>query len=243
MQDLRIAFARGPMAGESSSHDLGALLIGREPNPEAGQQSLMLRGADSSVSRNHALIFDRDGEVVLQNSGANGTAVNGKLVLEETQLKPGDTIAIGANHEFRVDWQLVGSAARNASDRKEKSAPVTSSGPLRSPIVRTVLAVYLLGILAVALWFSWRGGAPEEITDDWPELGAAYKEYEPAGVDAKEKARRTRYAEAILVRLRVLRANERDEDVRRLCRELMRLDADIQSPLYRYGARCLGSTE
>jgi pSer/pThr/pTyr-binding forkhead associated (FHA) protein len=243
MQDLRIIFASGPMAGESSSYDLGSLLVGREPNPDPDQRSLTLRGADGSVSRNHALIFDRDGDVVLQNSGTNGTSVNGKLILEEARLKPGDTITIGANHEFKVDWQLVGNAARNDRNKKEKPAAVTSTGPLRSPLVRTLLVVYLLGIVAVALWFSWRGGAPKTIGDDWPELGAAYEAYEPANVDAKEKARRTRYAEAILVRLRVLRANERDEDVRRLCRELMRLDSDILSPLYRYGARCLGSTE
>jgi hypothetical protein len=175
--------------------------------------------------------------------GANGTVVNGKLLQDEAVLKPGDVIEIGQSHEFRVDWTLVGTEARAKTDKKRESKPVTSSGALSSPLVRTLLAVYLCGIGAVALWFSWSSETGKQIADDWPALSAAYESYDSTDVDAKEKAKRARYAEAILVRLRVLRANERDDDVRRLCRELMRLDSDIRSPLYRYGALCLGSMD
>lgn len=243
MQDLRIVFTRGPMAGESSEYDLGTVIIGREPRPEPGQEPLVLRGADSSVSRNHTVLIDRDGAVVLQNTGANGTRVDGVLVLEEAILKPGAVIRIGDNHDFTVDWQRAGQhqPGKSQDAKPESVSRVASTGLLGSPLVRTLLVVYLLGIIAVAVWLNWRGGLGGQIQDDWPELSVAYEAYNAPGVDAAEKARRTRLAEAMLIRLRVFRANEREADIQRLCRELMRVDADIQSPLYRYGARCLGS--
>lgn len=244
MQDLRIVFNRGPMAGESSRYDLGTVVVGREPrSEEPGQSLLVLRGADGAVSRNHALIYDRDGLVYLKNTGGNGTKVDGKLTLEETPLRPGAVIAIGDNHEFTLDWQGAGHDSRSARARdegKRTTTKVASTGMLASPVVRSLLIVYLLGIAAVAVWLNWRASLGGEIADDWPKLDAAYEAYQPVGVSEAEKARRTRIAEAMLVRLRVLRTNERTRDVHRLCRELMRLDSDIESPLYRYGAKCLG---
>jgi pSer/pThr/pTyr-binding forkhead associated (FHA) protein len=244
MQDVTIRFASGPMSGESGQYELGAVLLGREPRPEPGQQSLVLRGADGSVSRSHALISDRDGKVVLTNISGNGTRVDGNLVMEEIVLKPGSTIAIGGNHEFGVEWQVVSGRERaDQATGEKKQAKVTSSGPLASPLVRALLAVYLVGLVAVAGWLSWRGDGRGDIGDDWPELARAYADYEAPGVDEEEKARRARLAQAMLVRLRVLRVNERDRDVEKLCREMMRIDADTRSPIYRYGAKCLGSTQ
>lgn len=244
MQDLRIEFSRGPMAGETSRFDLGTVVVGREPrSEEPGQSLLVLRGADGAVSRNHALIYDRDGLVYLKNTGGNGTKVDGKLTFEETPLSPGSVISIGSNHEFTLDWQGAGLDSRSAKAREAKkktTTKVASTGMLASPVVRSLLVVYLLGIAAVAVWLSWRGSLGAEVPDDWPRLGAAYESYQPEGVSEAEKARRARLAEAMLVRLRVLRTNERTKDVHRLCRELMRLDSDIESPLYRYGAKCLG---
>jgi|GEM_PF-2462670 len=244
MQDLRIVFNSGPMAGETSRYDLGTVVIGREPRAEEpGQSLLVLRGADGAVSRNHATIFDREGLVYLNNTGGNGTRVDGKLVFEETPLSPGTVVSIGDNHAFKLDWQSAGQAQRDAKARetnKTTTTKVASSGMLASPVVRSLLIVYLLAIAAVAVWLNWRGSLGGEIPDDWPRLAAAYEAYQPAEVSEAEKARRARLAEAMLVRLRVLRTNERVDDVHSLCRELMRLDSDIESPLYRYGAKCLG---
>ncbi len=243
MRELSIEFKQGPMAGEFSRFDIGQLLIGREPRPEPGQLSLVLRGAESSVSRNHALLEFRNGEVMLVNQGGNGTLVNGKLYTGETALKPGDTIGVGESHEFSVSWELVGQGQATPLPAKTNAAAVASSGPLSSPLVRAVLVVYLGVILAVAAWFGLKGEGHDILRDDWPALSEAYAEYQPPGADAAQKQRRTQLAQAAMVRLRVLRANERHNDVKRLCRELMRLDSDIASPLYRYGARCLGETD
>lgn len=242
MQALQISFIQGPMQGMSKHYDLGEVVIGREPRPEPGQQALVLTGADGSVSRNHASLFDRDGQVVLRNISGNGTRVDGTLIIEEAILKPGAKIAIGSHHQFEVQWQLVGRQKQESQDTKApNAAKVASSGILASPVVRALVAVYLLAIIAVAGYLSWQGGRDTTIPDDWPALSAAYEAYQPEELDEAEKARREQIAKAILVRLRVLRANENNQAVKRLCRKLMRLDADIQSPIYRYGAQCLGS--
>jgi len=245
MQDLRIDFTDGPMAGESKRFDLGAVALGREPIAESGQVVLTLRGADASVSRNHVVIVDNHGQVLLRNLSGNGTTVDGKLVLEEQLLKPGSIIRVGNSHEFTTDWQLVGTAQTlaNQDAKKDNTPKVASQGMLGSPIVRALLAVYLLGIVAVAVWMSLRGEFATEIRDEWPTLSAAYEDYQPDGLTAPEKLRRTAIAESIIIRLRVHKSNERNASVQRLCRELMRLDADIQSPLYRYGAQCLGKAK
>jgi hypothetical protein len=246
MQELQISFTAGPMSGQSSLHELGSLVLGREPRPGPGQQALLLPGADSSMSRNHLLLFDRNGEVVLENLSGNGTRVNGKLVMEQAVLKPGANIDVGSHHSFRVQWELLGGQQPSTQEKVsavKSASSVASSGLLGSPVVRTLLVVYIAAIIAVAGYLSWRGDRKGEIRDDWPELSAAYADYQPAGLEESEKARRAQLAEAILVRLRVLRANERKEAVERLCRELMRLDADIKSPVYLYGAKCLGSIE
>jgi pSer/pThr/pTyr-binding forkhead associated (FHA) protein len=242
MQALQIRFTQGPMQGTTKQYDLGYLLIGREPRPEVDQQALILTGADGSVSRNHVALFDRDGQVILQNISGNGTRVDGTLIIEEAVLKPGAQITIGSHHQLEVKWQLVGRQKQEDKDAKAPAATkAASSGLLASPVVRALLAVYLVAIIGVAAYLSWQGGRNASIPDDWPQLSAAYEAYQPTEISAAEKTRRANLAEALLVRLRVLRANERTYEVKRLCRVLMRLDADIQSPIYRYGATCLGS--
>lgn len=244
MQDLQINFTQGNMAGEAMNYAVGSLVIGREPRPEPGQEALTIVGADGSISRNHATLADRAGDVILHNHSGNGTQVNGSLVMDEAVLKPGDVIGLGSRHSFTVHWQLVGKqAGQEQASPKEKASSVASSGLLGSPVVRALLVVYLAAILAVAAYLGWRGDGGREIRDDWPQLQQDYEQYQPQGLDEAEKLRRAEMAEAMLVRLRVLRANNRDREVTRLCQELMRLDADIRSPIYRYGAKCLGSLD
>ncbi len=159
MHDLHIQFTDGPMTGEHGQYELGSLVIGREPRPEPGQLMIVLRGADPAVSRNHAIVLDVDGEVVLRNLSGNGTRVEGKVVMEEAVLQPGNSITVGQNHSFTVSWQVVGQrqAAKQKLSAGDSAAEVASSGLLGSPIVRSLLAIYLLGIIGVAAWFGLRG--------------------------------------------------------------------------------------
>jgi|RhiMetdeSRZDD1v2_1073273.scaffolds.fasta_scaffold927021_2 FHA domain-containing protein len=68
----------------------GELTIGR-----AGGCGLTLTG-DTFVSHVHARVFDRDGELFVEDLGStNGTRVNGNTVDEPTKLKRGDRVNIG----------------------------------------------------------------------------------------------------------------------------------------------------
>lgn len=243
MHDVRLKFTKGPMASEVQRAELGSLLIGREPRAtEADQETLFLRGADSSVSRNHAALHDRDGKVILENISGNGTKVDGKLSVDDMELQPGATIQIGSEHEFVIDWQVVRAQTSKSSSDKSNEPAIGSSGMLASPVVRAILGIYLLGMIAVGLWFGMGAGGESEIKDDWPELAANYEKYNPEGLSEAVKIERQGQAQNMVIRLRVLRVNKQTADTKRVCREIMQLDADINSPLYRYGARCLGSS-
>jgi hypothetical protein len=65
----------------------------------------------------------------------------------------------------------------------------------------------------------------------------------PQGTSINDSARQGREMRAaVLVReLRALKTRGRGYEAEKICRELMSLDRDIDSPLYRYGARCLAS--
>ncbi len=53
--------------------------------------------ADATVSARHARVFERGGARYLEDLGStNGTFVNGVQLAAERQLRPGDTVQIGA---------------------------------------------------------------------------------------------------------------------------------------------------
>lgn len=240
MQDVLIRFKKGSMAGQIFQHTVGELAVGREPRPESGQESLVLVGADDAVSRTHMLLQDKNGEMTVRNLGANGTKVNGKLVTESAKIESGAVIAIGKHHEFSVSWQLVG--GRKKKDQKAAATEsVASSGLLGSPMVRAILGFYLLAMVAVAAYLSIAGGNNSKHDDEWPALSAAYEEYQPSELTADEKNARAEKAKAALIQLRVLRTNDMEDDIKLLCRKLMHIDSDINSPIYQYGAKCLGN--
>ncbi|MFT4520721.1 MAG: hypothetical protein ACI9JM_003126 [Halioglobus sp.] len=242
MRDVRLKFTKGPMASEVHHAELGSLVIGREPREtQAEQATLMLRGADSSVSRNHAALHDRDGKIILENISGNGTTVDGKLTVDDIELQPNTTIGIGSDHVFTIDWQVIRSQSVKSAQDKVNEPAIGSSGMLASPVVRAVIGLYLLGMIVVGVWFGMGGAGDTKINDDWPDLVAKYEKYNPAGLSDVEKTARKGQAQDMVIRLRVLRVNEQENDAKRLCREIMQLDADVNSPLYRYGARCLGS--
>jgi len=73
----------------------------------------LIRIRSSQVSRRHCELFEEGGKLVLRDLGSfNGTFVNGKRVLGQQTLKPGDVLTIGGV-TLRVD--LVRAAPKPAA--------------------------------------------------------------------------------------------------------------------------------
>jgi hypothetical protein len=67
------------------------------------QQDCQLRIGSSQVSRKHCQLVDKGPELVLVDLGSsNGTFVNGKKVIGQLLLKPGDVLSFG-KVKFRVE--------------------------------------------------------------------------------------------------------------------------------------------
>jgi hypothetical protein len=236
MQDVTITFTSGPMRDRKLEFEVGHVLIGRLP----GAGGLELKGADTSVSRTHAELVEVDGDIELRNLSPNGTKVDGKLIIDAVRLKPGAKLAVGNAHAFEITWTSFQSESTVVSGEKDSKAD-KSKGPLSSPIVRAVIGVYLLGIIVVAIWLGVLAGGDDIAADDWPGLEAAYLAYESSGLSEDERDQRLARAETLVRDLRALRTQGTYQGRDRICRELMRIDRDSQSPLYRYGAHCLAS--
>ena len=233
MQDIEITFTGGPLKGRSAELEVGKVLIGRQP----GAGGVELKGADTSVSRRHALLVDDGGDITVRNKSPNGTVVNGKLVLDQVVIKSGATIQIDV-FEFQLEWKTFG-ADTVIKKPKTSSPDVLKKSALSSPILRAVLAVYLGGILLVGLWVAL---IPDDglADDDWPTLVAAYQEYQGEEVSAEAWQAREMRAQQLVRELRALRTRDPEGgNTERICRELMSIDGDVDSPLYRYGVRCL----
>jgi len=216
--------------------EVGRVNIGRLP----GAGGLELKGADTSVSRSHAELVESGGDVELRNLSPNGTSVDGKLVIDSILLKPGAKVSVGNAHVFTVTWTSFETEAERRPGKKA-SMPDKKKGPLSSPVVQAVLLVYLLGIIGVAIWLGVMADTGNIAADDWPRLDAAYQEYQSNNLtDAERDLRRAR-AEALVRELRALRTQGVNRGVDSICREMMRIDRDTGSPLYQYGADCLGA--
>ena len=233
MQDIKVKFLKGPLKGQSTEVEVGDVLIGRQP----GSGGVELKGADTSVSRLHAQLVEEGGNIVIRNKSPNGTVVNGKLMLDQAVIKSGAKIGIDV-FEFQLDWKTFG-AETVIRKRSSTSSQAVKKGPLASPVLRAVLGVYLGGILIVGLWVAL---SPEAgvAGDDWPALEAAYRAYQGEELTAEEWLAREERAKELVRELRALRTRDVDSQTRNLiCRELMSIDSDARSPLYRYGAGCL----
>ena len=235
MQDVTITFTSGPMRERSLDFEVGSLVIGRLP----GDQGLELKGADTSVSREHAVLEEVGGDIELRNLSPNGTTVDGKLILDRVKVRPGASIAIGEAHTFELAWTSFDT--RIDVPAAGKGAKPAKKGPLSSPAVRVVLAIYLAGIVGVALWLGVFADSNAIAADDWPELEVAYQAYEPGELtDAAREARMAR-AKTLVRELRALRTQGIEQGTGAICREMMSIDRDSQSPFYLYGAKCLGA--
>jgi diguanylate cyclase (GGDEF)-like protein len=90
----------GSSVGQTFHVTKGNALIGRA-------QEAHLRILDDGVSRNHArLKFDTGGNLYLCDlDSRNGTYVNGKKIIEPTQLQAGDKVQIGRTTVLRFEYQ------------------------------------------------------------------------------------------------------------------------------------------
>ncbi|MDR1412460.1 MAG: FHA domain-containing protein [Actinomycetes bacterium] len=103
---LCLCVVKGPQIGECFYLEGASASIGRDPKAQ-----LFLN--DRTVSREHAVIERRDGEVWLRDAGSlNGTYVNG-VIEDEAQLFDGDMLQIGT---FQMVFHLG-----------EKCEPVTAA--------------------------------------------------------------------------------------------------------------------
>jgi hypothetical protein len=79
--------------GRAYRVDGGGVVVGREPVD--GRRTIVV-GDQGGVSREHAVVSYRDGELRLHDMSRYGTFVNEKRVSGETVLKPADVIRIGS---------------------------------------------------------------------------------------------------------------------------------------------------
>jgi len=241
MMNVKLQFDAGPMRGDRHQIKLGTLVVGREPQIEADEAAFKLAGATQAISRSHIKLVYRLGCVYLQNLSANGTKVNGKPVFEEQELAPGAVLEPEQGTRISLSWtplRRVGSE-KNKTTQSSSSSSVLSSGPLASPLVRIVLAVYLLGIVGVALWLSADGGASAFNTQEVATLKTRYESWASAAYDEVTLAANLAMIDKRTATLQVLLSQGDRRAARVICRELMAVDGSIKSPLYQYAATCL----
>ena len=236
MQDVTITFTDGPLRGRTYEFEVGHVLIGRLP----GNAGLELKGADTSVSRVHAELRERGGEIEVKNASPNGTIVNGKLILESVVIRPDAELKIGANHPFTVNWTTFEDYARADKTVQTKTVPA-AQGPMSSPIVRAVLGVYMLGMVVLGVWLMVADDGGGAVADDWPALIAEYDNFDVAEMADELRQSHTAKAESLVRELRLLKLQGYGRDAGTICRDLMSIDGDARSPVYQYGARCLGA--
>lgn len=229
--EVVLLFRRGPLEGKQIPLRLGRVTLGREPGPEG-----VTLPRDHAVSRQHGELYVEDGQVVYRNLSVNGTIVNRKIVQETRVLAPGDELGFGSDHLVEVRFRA---AARKEPEEEAGEKGLLSSGPLRNPVVRVVLIAYLVGLVAVVVWVKLQGGSSAERA--FQRVREAYSAgYQPEGVPEEELTARLEQAEVLVRKLTTFERTENWTEARAACRELMALDADPQSPLYRFGARRLG---
>lgn len=89
IRSIQVVVTGGPEQGTTFSFNSLPLTIGR------GYEAEIPLDADLSVSRKHASLFERDGQVSIRDlKSRHGTQVNGQRV-EEVGLKSGDRVLVG----------------------------------------------------------------------------------------------------------------------------------------------------
>ncbi len=224
---ITITFREGPLKGSQSRHEIvEPLILGRAP--ETGGVTLP---GDTSVSRKHGELRFENGRVHYRNlSSGNPTLINGKLVTEGRALAPGDRLKIGSEHLFEVTFA-------GAESEKSKGG-ILHEGPFANPLLRIGLGAYLAAMLVAFVYFAL---SDTDLNRDWHRAREIYQtSYTPEGLSAEEKASRLDRADLIVSELHAYEATERWAAARIACEELMVLDRDPNSPLFRFAARQRG---
>jgi pSer/pThr/pTyr-binding forkhead associated (FHA) protein len=133
----------------------GVYTIGR------GQDNFVSFAEDSSVSKYHAEIEERNGDFWLIDLGSsNGTTVNGKSISPEVRLKDGDTIVFGdsaeaefnpsEHEEIKVDAP-VSSATSESSTTVNEPNETTDETPAPRSKAMIGVAAATVGLAVVSL--------------------------------------------------------------------------------------------
>ena len=112
-----------------------------------------------------------------------------------------------------------------------RAAGPLARGPLANPMIRVLLVAYLAGMVALGVYLAVSDD--ESAAEAFDRTRAEYTEsYKPDGVSAQVLEHRLAEAERLVRELGVLERKERS-----VCRQLMALDSDPDSPIYRFAAR------
>lgn len=233
MRKVVLLVRRGPLQGHRIELELGRAAIGREPGPGG-----VLLSGDSLLSRLHGELREEGDRILYRNLSTNGSLVDGRVAEGDMALKPGSELRLGNEYLLEVQYR---SAPRPAGPEKQVGdAPLWKSGPLAKPAVRAVLAVYLLFICGIAVFLAIRG--EPTLADELKPVREKYlASYRPPGLSAEERQARLAQADRLVDELLASERAEAWERARALCRDMMAVDRDPASPLYRFAARRLGA--
>ena len=127
----------------------------------------------------------------------------------------------------------------STAEQTSESMSVLNSGPLASPLVRIVLAVYLLAILGVAFWLSQDNVENAYNAQEVAIFKTQYQIWAGETYEDDMVAAKLDLIDKRMATLQVLLLQGDRRAARVICRELMAVDGLIESPLYQYATKCL----
>lgn len=135
---LQLVCTAGALAGRRYDVEGEELVLGRD-------ERCSVQIPDTGVSREHARVFVHNGAVWVRDAGSrNGVLVNGKRIQRPATVGPGDSIQVGDNHRFGLEWQ------GEEADRPRPTAPPLGE-PLPPPPPAGPPKAAIAGGLALAL--------------------------------------------------------------------------------------------
>ena len=139
---LKLTVKNGPQKGQVFNLPNGKITVGRGPANDITLD-------DPTISKHHLLLNVQNDVVTAQDLGStNGTFINDKKVTAPTNLRPGDTLQVGANVTLTL---------RGIVDRTYVAAAPPPVKKKSMAGVWAVLGILLLAILFVGGYFLWRG--------------------------------------------------------------------------------------
>jgi pSer/pThr/pTyr-binding forkhead associated (FHA) protein len=129
--DIRLVLHKGKNRGQVCHLQHQQTLVGR-------RRECDLRILSAEVSRRHCLLSVQNGCVRVQDlDSSNGTFLNGKRVVGEQVIRPGDCLGIGSA-EFIVEYELPGSPRKQLGQEADYPAALSEEAevlPVREEAV------------------------------------------------------------------------------------------------------------